>query len=42
MKYLFTPEEMSTSEKTLNLIRQIAYSYRVIKMSGDVDLFCLN
>ena len=36
MKY-FTP-----SEKTLQIIRQIAYTYRVIKVNGKNEVFCLN
>lgn len=38
----FTQEELSPSEKTLNLIRQIAYTYRVFKMNGSTEPFCLN
>lgn len=39
---IFTPEEMKPSEKTLALIRQIAYTYRVIKLNGRNETFCLN
>ena len=35
---IFTREEMTPSEKTLKLIRQIAYTYRVL--NGQVC--CLN
>lgn len=41
MKY-FTQEEKSPSYKTLNLIRQIAYTYRVVKMNGQTEAYCLN
>ena len=41
MKY-FTQEEKSPSFKTLNLIRQIAYTYRVIKVNGQAEAYCLN
>lgn len=41
MKY-FTPEELEPSEKTLNIIKQIAYTYRVIKSNGQNEIFCLN
>ncbi|WP_314696288.1 hypothetical protein [uncultured Prevotella sp.] len=39
---IFTPEEIKPSEKTLNIIRQIAYTYRVIKINGKVQTYCLN
>ncbi len=35
---IFTPEETSPSEKVLNIIRQIAYTYRVVNGQA----FCLN
>ncbi len=38
----FTLEEVSPSEKTLNLIRQIAYTYRLLKRNGDHQMYCLN
>lgn len=41
MKY-FTPEDIKPSEQTLNIIRQIAYTYRVVKTTGKVDACCLN
>ena len=41
MKF-FTSEEAKPSEKTLNLIRQIAYTYRVININGKYEVFCLN
>ncbi|SET10287.1 hypothetical protein [Prevotella sp. kh1p2] len=41
MKY-FTPEEMKPSEQTLNLIRQIAHTYRVVNINGRNESYCLN
>ena len=41
MKY-FTQNESLPSEKTLQIIRQIAYTYRVIKVNGKNEAFCLN
>lgn len=35
---IFTREEMTPSEKTLNMIRQFAYFYRVAKN----QTYCLN
>lgn len=35
---IFTHEEMTPSEKTLKLIRQIAYTYRVFNGQA----YCLN
>lgn len=35
---IFTPEETTPSEKVINLIRQIAYTYRVVNNQA----FCLN
>lgn len=35
---LFTHEEMTPSEKTIRLIKQIAYTYRVAKCQA----YCLN
>ena len=42
MVRIFTSEELKPSEKTLNIIRQIAYTYRVIKINGKMKTFCLN
>ncbi|ERJ78373.1 MULTISPECIES: hypothetical protein [Prevotella] len=42
MVRIFTSEELKPSEKTLNLIRQIAYTYRVIKINEKMQTFCLN
>lgn len=41
MKY-FTHEETTPSEKTLNLIKQIAHTYRVIKLNGRTEVYCMN
>lgn len=41
MKY-FTPEEMKPSEKTLDLIREFAHSYQVMKMNARNGKLCLN
>ncbi len=38
----FTQEESKPSLKTLNLIRQIAYTYRAIKLNGRTEVYCLN
>lgn len=38
----FTPEELKPSEKTLHLIRQIAYTYRVLRSNGRPQAYCLN
>lgn len=38
----FTLEEKKPSQKTLNIIKQIAYTYRVIKMNGNNEVYCLN
>lgn len=41
MQY-FTPEELNPSERTLNIIRQIAHTYRVVKDNGNTLSYCLN
>ena len=42
MKY-FTQEALNPNERTLELIKKIAYTYRVIKMAdGSAASFCLN
>ena len=41
MQY-FTQEELKPSEHVLNIIRQIAYSYRTINVNGRTEVFCLN
>ncbi len=38
----FTLEGKKPSRATLNLIRQIAYTYRVMKLNGKNEAFCLN
>lgn len=38
----FTQEELKPSEKTLNIIRQIAYTYRVIKNNGHNEVYLAN
>lgn len=42
MKHFFTLETSSPSEKTINIIKQIAYSYRAINVGGQYQMFCLN
>ncbi len=39
---IFTQEELNVSEKTLNLIRQIAYTYRQITTGYTTQSYCLN
>lgn len=41
MRY-FTQEEINPSEKTISLIRQIAYTYRMFRVNGRTDFYCLN
>jgi hypothetical protein len=41
MKY-FTQEDLNPSEKTLNILRQIAYSYRAMSVGGATLSYCLN
>jgi len=38
----FTKEELTPSEKTLNIIRQIAYTYRAMKINGKLETYFLN
>lgn len=42
MKQYSTSDEMRPSRKTINMIKQIAYTYRAIKMNGRSEAFCLN
>ena len=35
---IFTREEMTPSERTLRIIRQIAYTYRIVNQQA----YCLN
>lgn len=37
-----THEELSPTEKTLNIIRQIAYTYRSLNFCGEEEYYCLN
>ena len=37
-----TSEELKPSEKTLNLIRQIAYTYRTFMTEAGTRSYCLN
>lgn len=41
MKY-FTLEELKPSETTLNLLRQLARTYRVIDIDNKKVSYCLN
>ncbi|MGI6242528.1 MAG: hypothetical protein ACOYJK_03165 [Prevotella sp.] len=41
MKY-FTQEELNPSETTLNIIRQIAHTYRTIKGGSQPMRCCMN
>ena len=38
----FTPNELKPSEKTLRLIRQIAYSYQVLKNADKPCACCMS
>lgn len=38
----FTQEDLKPSEKTLNIIRQIAYTYRAMRANGSTLSYCLN
>mgnify|MGYP006872977651 CR=1 FL=1 len=37
-----THEELQPTQKTLNLIRQIAYTYRSFQFCGEESFYCLN
>ena len=39
---VFTHEETTPSETTLNIIRQIAHTYRTLKVNGKQHTYCLN
>jgi hypothetical protein len=39
---IFTQEEFQPSARTLNFIREFAYTYRVIDMNGQSGVYCLN
>ena len=38
----FNSEDLKPSETTLHIIRQIAYTYRVMKINGHNEVYCLN
>ena len=39
----FTQKSLNPSERTIDIIKQIAYTYRVIKMADGTSIpFCLN
>jgi hypothetical protein len=38
----FTPEDSEPSDQTLNIIRQIAYRYRVVKGEDCAQPLCMN
>ena len=42
MKYIFTPKELRPSKRTIQIIKQIAYTYRAFKMNGKYEVLCLN
>ena len=42
MQYMFTPAELRPSKRTIKIIKQIAYTYRVFKMNGKYEVLCLN
>lgn len=37
-----TLEDAKPSDQTLSIIRQIAYTYRIVKATGKVSAYCLN
>ena len=39
---LFTKEELTSSEKMLNIIPQIADTYRAMKINGKLETYFLN
>lgn len=38
----FTPDELTPSVTSLNIIRQMAYAYRTRRVSGKVVTMCTN
>lgn len=38
----FTQEDLKPSEKTLNMIRQIAHSYRIVREQEGTNSYCFN
>ena len=39
---IFTQDEIQPSPHTINFIRELAYTYRVIDMNGQMGVYCLN
>lgn len=39
---IFTPEDLQPSEKTLNIIRQVAYTYRFMTYNKNAYPYCIN
>ncbi len=42
MNRTFTQEEVKPSENTINIIKQIAYGYRTVKIPGTNVFICIN
>lgn len=42
MTNYFTHDDWKPSEKTLNIIRQVAYTYRAYAINGRYEPYCLN
>ncbi len=42
MENIFYTHPQRPSEKTIQLIKQIAYTLRIVKLSGKADVFCIN
>ena len=42
MENLFHTHPQKPSEATIRLIKQIAYTYRFVKLGGRKDTFCIN
>ena len=43
MKHIFTSEELRPSARTIYFIKQLAYTYRSLKMNQSYDkAYCLN
>lgn len=43
MKHIFTSEELRPSAKTIYFIKQLAYTYRALKMNTSYDkAYCIN
>ena len=39
---IFTQDEFQPSQRTLNFIREFAYTYRVADINGQSCAYCLN